>query len=151
MTTTETRPGPGDERATMEAVTRRLYSEVWNEGRYEVAAELMHPDFTYAARPDLRGPAAKLAAIRMHRATFPDVRFTVEELIVAPDRVAMRTAVTGTDTGGLAGRSPSGRVGTTWSVEFLGFRDGLIVSDWVGVDWVGVLVQTGAVADPWTR
>lgn len=150
MTTTEARSGPGDDLHTIEAVARRLYSEVWNEGRYDVAAELIHPDFSYAVRPDLRGPAAKLAAIRMHRVAFPDARFTIEELIVVPDRVAVRTSVTGTDTGGLPGRLPSGRAVATWSVEFLGFRDGLIVSDWVGADWLGILVQAGAVADPWT-
>ena len=151
MTTTHAGPGSGDDLAAIETVARRLYAEVWNEGRYEVADELIHPDFSYAARPDLRGPAAKLAAIRMHRTAFPDARFTVEELIVVPDRVAVRTRVTGTDTGGLAGRSPSGRAVASWSVEFLGFRDGLIVSDWVAADWLGIFVQTGAVADPWAR
>ena len=28
--------------------TRRLYDEVWNAGRYEIASELFHPDFEYA-------------------------------------------------------------------------------------------------------
>jgi hypothetical protein len=37
-----------------------------------------------------------------------------------------------------------------WVVEFLRFRDGLIIGDWVGADWLGVLQQLGVlqVRDP---
>lgn len=145
-------PGRSDAGSAEPAtVVRRLYDEVWNTGRYEVAAELIHPEFGYAARPDLRGPDAKLSAVRGYRAMFPDARFAVEEMVAAPGRVAVRTKLTCTDTGGLLGRAPTGRSLSAWSVEFFGFRDGLIVSDWVGVDWLGLLVQAGAVADPWAR
>jgi predicted ester cyclase len=137
--------------SVLATVVRRLYSEVWNAGRDDVAAELIHPEFAYAARPGLRGPQAKLAAVHTYRAMFPDARFSVEEMVVAPDRVAVRTTLTCTDTGGLAGRAPTGRSLSAWSVEFFGFRDGLIVSDWVGNDWLGLFVQAGAVADPWAR
>ena len=137
--------------SVLAAVVRRLDSEVWNAGRAEVAVELIHPEFAYAARPDLRGPDAKLAAVRGYRAMFPDMHFTVEDIVAGPERVAARTTLTCTDTGGLAGRPATGRSLSAWSVEFFGFRDGLIVSDWVGNDWLGLFVQAGAVADPWAR
>jgi hypothetical protein len=36
-----------------------------------------------------------------------------------------------------------------WTGDFLRFRDGLVISDWVGADWLGVFVQLGIVTDPW--
>ena len=57
--------------------------------------------------------------------------------------------MTGTDTGGLKGRPPTGRSVRAWGVEHLGIRDGRIVSDWLGVDWLGILVQLGAIPNPW--
>src|SRR5690349_20645662 len=50
-------------RARVTAVTRRLYEDVWNAGRYEVAKDLFHRDFAYPAAPGPSGPEAKLAAI----------------------------------------------------------------------------------------
>ena len=55
----------------------------------------------------------------------------------------------GTDSGGMRGRQPSGREISVWGVDMLGFRDGMIVSNWIGVDWLGLFVQIGAVDDPW--
>lgn len=132
-------------------LTRRLYDEVWNAGRYEVATQLFHPDFHYAAAPGLRGPEAKLAAIRRHRTSCPDLRIHIDDMIVQDDRVAVRWTLTGTDTGGVAGRPPTGRSIAAWGVEFLGFRDRRIISDWLGLDWLGVLIQLGVVADPWKQ
>jgi hypothetical protein len=34
-------------------------------------------------------------------------------------------------------------------VEHLALRDGKIVGDWVGVDWLGILIQLGVIPNPW--
>jgi predicted ester cyclase len=130
-------------------LARRLYDEVWNAGRYEVAEELFHPDFAYPAAPGLRGPQAKLSAIRRYRASCPDLHIRVDEMVVQGDKVAVRWTLTATDTGGFAGRPPTGRSITAWGVDILGFRDGQIISDWIGVDWLGTFVQLGVITDPW--
>ena len=142
----KTPPGAGHDAIEL---TRRLYDEVWNTGNYEVAGELFHPDFAYAAAPNLRGPEAKLQAIRRHRTSSPDLHIQVDDIVVQGDQVAARWTITGTDTGGLLGAAPTHRAFTAWGVDFLGFRDGQIVSDWVGIDWLGTLVQLGKIADPW--
>jgi predicted ester cyclase len=130
-------------------LSRRLYDEVWN-GRYEAAAELFHPDFTHAAAPGLRGPEAKLAAIRRYRTALPDLHVKIEDMVVQDDQVAVRASMSGTDTGGFAGRPPTGRVLQAWAVDFLGFRDHQIITDWTGADWLGTFVQLGVIDNPWT-
>ncbi len=143
-----------DERMAREAlvaVVVRLYDEVWNAGRYDVAAELIDPEFTYPAAPGLRGADAKLAAIRAHRASCPDLLITLDEVLAddVASTVAARWTITGTDTGGIRGRPPSGRAFRSWGCEHFTLRSGRIVANWVGIDWLGVLIQLGAVDDPW--
>jgi len=131
------------------AITQRLYDEIWNGQCYETAADLFDPEFRHDAAPGIRGGAAKVAAIRGYHAAFPDLRISIDDLVIGDDRAAARWTVTGTDTGGLKGRPPTGRSVRAWGVEHLGIRDGRVVSDWLGVDWLGILVQLGAIPNPW--
>jgi predicted ester cyclase len=131
------------------AIAQRLYDQVWNARCYETADELFDPKFQHHAAPGLRGGAAKAAAIRGYHATFPDLRISIDDLGTGNDHVAARWTVTGTDTGGLKGRPPTGRSMRGWGVEHLAIRDGRIVSDWIGVDWLGILIQLGVIPDPW--
>jgi len=138
--------GPADAHGPRRhTVARRLYEEIWNEHRYDVADELFHPAFEQVGVPGQVGAAAKIDAIRGYHAAFPDLWVVVDELVSARDSVAGRLTLSGTDTGGFRGRAPTGRPVRGWIVEFLRFRDGLIIGDWAGADWLGVLQQLGMV------
>lgn len=133
-----------------EQVIRRLYAEIWNAGRYDLADDLFDPDFHHDDATGLQGPAAKMAAIRGYRTTFPDLHVTVNDVVVQGDKAAVRWRVTGTDTGGFRGRAPTGQPVSGWGTEFFGFRGGRIITNWLGADWLGVLIQLGVVPNPWT-
>jgi predicted ester cyclase len=133
----------------IELVARRFYDEVWNRRRYEVAEELFHPEFHTPAAPGVRGGAAKVVAIRGYHATFPDLRVQVEDLVASRDKVAARLTFSGTDTGGLRGRPPTGLRTRSWHAEFFTFEEDRIIGDWVGSDWLGTFVQLGIMPDPW--
>lgn len=135
--------------ASVEAVARRLYDDLWNDERYDVAGELFHPDFHPPGQPGLAGAAAKIAAIRGYRAAFPDLRITVDQVVVGVAEVAVRWTMTGTDTGGFRGRPATGKPVRAWGVDFLEFKDGRIVNDWVGADWLGVFLQLDVVTNTW--
>jgi predicted ester cyclase len=132
-----------------EALIRRLYDDVWTGRRYEAASEIFHPDFTSPGAPGLRGPEAKLNAIRMYHATFPDLEVHVEEIVATEQTAAARYVIQGTDEGGIRGRPPTGRHVVSWGVDFFGLTERRISSNWVGADWLGTLVQLGIVDDPW--
>jgi predicted ester cyclase len=135
---------------TAETVIRRLYDEVWNQHRDDIVDELFDPEFRTPAAPGMTGGAAKLAVIRGYRDAFPDVHITVDDLIVTPDRGAARWTLTGTDSGGFHGRPPTGRTITGWGSEYFRFRGGRVLTNWIGADWLGVLIQLGVLADPWS-
>ena len=143
-------PGGGVGAVGIERVVRRFYDEVWTGRDYAVADELFDPEFSYSAAPGLKGAEAKLRAVRSYHQSFPDLQVTIEDLVISADHAAVRYTVTGTDLGGVRGRPPTGRNVSAWGVDFLGFRDQRIISDWVGADWLGLLVQLGVVSDPWS-
>jgi len=136
---------------TIETVARLLYQDLWNDRRHDIAGELFHPEFRASDQAERDGGAAKLAANRRYHTTFPDLHITIDQRIAATDQVAVRWTLSGTDTGGPGDRLSTGKAVHSWGVDFLEFRDGLIIRDWVGVDWLGALTQLGLITNPWTR
>lgn len=73
----------------------------------------------------------------------------IDDLIVAGDTVVLRFTVRGTDTGGYAGRSATGRAVQEWAVNIMRFRDDCVVSEWMGADKLGLFIQLGVLDNPW--
>lgn len=130
----------------LEARIRRFVDEVWNKAHYDVTSELYGDRYV---NPLGTGPEARNEPIRRYRASFPDVRLEIEELIVGEDVAVMRAMFLGTDTGGYAGRPPTGRAVREWVVAIMHVEDDKIVREWVGADKLGMFIQLGVVDDPW--
>lgn len=94
-------------------------------------------------------PAAKLEAIRTYHQAFPDLQVDVEEVVVGGNTVVVRSTVRGTDTGGYAGRGPTGRAAEEWVVNFMRFEGDRCVSEFIGADKLGLFIGLGVVDDPW--
>ena len=89
---------------------RRAYEEVLNQGDVSAVDELITPDFfNHAAPPGTnRGPESTRWLATMLRTAFPDLRFTIEELVAEGDIVAGRLTMSGTNEGPLVGMPPPG-------------------------------------------
>lgn len=66
--------------------------------------------------------------VRALRAAFPDLRYTVEDLVVGDDAVATRTTMRGTHRGDFFGLAPTGRTVEVAQMTFERFREGRIVA-----------------------
>jgi hypothetical protein len=114
------------------AVVRRLVEEVLNGGRLEVIDELYAPAIVPEAR----------AWIAPFRASFPDVRMGIVDLIAAGDRVVGRFACSATHLGEWLGHVPTGRrFEAVDEVSIYRFHDGRIVETWGLEDNLGRLEQ----------
>ena len=129
-----------------EAQVRRFVDQVWNHRNYDAAAELYGDSYV---NPFGTGPAARIEPIRRYHQAFPDVVLDIDELIVGADTVVMRATFRGTDTGGYAGRAPTGRAVDEWVVTIMHFEGDKVVGEWVGADKLGMFIQLGVVDDPW--
>ena len=116
------------------AVVGRLVDEVMNAGRMEAVDELYGPGLA---------PAAK-RWIAPFRASFPDVRMEVVDLIAEGDTVVGRFACSGTHLGAWRGHAPTRRrFEGVAEVYIFRFREGRIVDAWGLEDDLGRLEQLG--------
>jgi steroid delta-isomerase-like uncharacterized protein len=136
------------------ALARRVFDEVWSQGKLDLADEILTPDFV--GRPGgmgepFKGPAGAKEFIGRLREAFPDITFTVEDMIAEGDLVATRWTATGTNDGEFMGIEPTGRQATIGGMTIQRFEDGRIVEGWTQQDALGLLRQLGAVPEPARR
>ena len=82
------------------------------------------------------------------RASFPDLRTTVEHQVAEGDTVATRATLRGTHLGPFMGVAPTSKQ-LTWSLLLMDqVVDGKIVLHHANADWIGVLVKLGVVPPP---
>jgi predicted ester cyclase len=103
-----------------EAVFRRFYEVLWNEGDLAVADELLSEDFVnHELGDDVPPPHREFykQGVLQTRSAYPDWWLVIEELRSEGDRVTARWRAGGTHTGELEDVAPTGKreefVGTT--------------------------------------
>jgi steroid delta-isomerase-like uncharacterized protein len=124
------------------------FVEFINTGSEKLAEELISPDavFHVPGRPEpLRGPAGYLAVIGMMRGGFPDIQWTLEEMIAEDDKVAARFTMRGTHQGSFFGVPPTGRTIAVQAMNFYRLSGGQFIEERGQPDLLGLLQQIGAV------
>jgi len=125
----------------------RRFTDFINTANKELANELISATAVFhvpgRAEP-VRGPAGYLEIIGMMRGGFPDVQWTLEEMIVEGDMVAARFTMRGTHRGTFFGVPPTGRSIEVQAMNFYRLSDGKIVEEWGQPDLLSLLKQIGA-------
>jgi predicted ester cyclase len=128
---------------------RELLTQVFSEGNYEALGELIAPDFCeHQNGSQGTGPEAVRRTASGLRASFPDLTVEVQDAIADEDTVWVRARARGTETGGVAGRPPSGRRVEVDVIDIVRFRDGLMIEHWGVADRLGMLQQVGVMPTP---
>ena len=132
------------------AVVRRFIADVGNAGDLAVADDLVHPDYVV---PGIgQGPAAVKRNVMTMRATFPDLEWTIEQMIAENDWVAVRLMMRGTHDGHLFEIAPTGTRVTMKEQAFWRVEDGRLRELWAVGDALGLRIQLGAIpAAAWHR
>ena len=78
-------------------------------------------------------------------AAFPDVQYTVDDLIAEDDKVVVRWTARGTHHGEFAGISPTGQQVVFSGTDILCVVDGKVVEVWQHADMLGLLHQLGVM------
>jgi hypothetical protein len=132
------------------AASRELLEQSFNEGRFELADQLIAP---HAVNHDpaepaelraLRGPEVIKRTVSLYRTAFPDVRITVDDVVAAGDKVVLRWHSQGTHRGELAGLAPTGAHGSVTGISIDQWKDGKVVETWSEWDNLGLARQLGA-------
>ena len=132
------------------AVVRRIYDELWNERRLEVADEVIaeggvNYDTGLIAHPF--GPEGMKGTVRMVSCGFPDNVHRVEEMIAEGDTMVARVTLTGTHEGGFMSIPPTGRKIEVTEIHIYRLEGGEAVEHRVGRDDLGAMRQLRVIAD----
>jgi predicted ester cyclase len=127
--------------------TARLFYTFWNTGDVRYARASVSADFKDNTLPPGRPqglpglqPAAKnlLAAV-------PDLKCTLEDVVLANDKVVARLLFTGHNTGPLGTHPASGKAIHFLAIDILHIRNGKIYEDWHLEDNLTFRQQIGLV------
>lgn len=133
-------------------LVERYINEVWNKGNIDAVDQLIASGFLDhdpATPPNLPPGAAGLKQhVAAMRAAFPDVYFTIEDMIVAGDKVVTRWTVRGTHRGALMGIPPTNKQVAVTGIWIDRIANGRIVEEWANWDTIGLLRQLGAPPRP---
>jgi steroid delta-isomerase-like uncharacterized protein len=132
------------------ATVRRIYDELWNERKLEVAEEVIaHGGVNYDTGlvPMPFGPEEMKGTVKMITAAFPDNHHAVEEVIAEGDTVVLRCTLTGTHLREFMGIPPTSRRIEVNEIHIYRLEDGRAVEHRVGRDDLGAMRQLGVIAD----
>lgn len=131
--------------AENKALARRFFEEVWNNRRESAIDEFIaegaagnDPDFG-AGREGFR------EQWRKWQAAFPDLHFTIEDVIAEDDKVLTRWTLTGTHLGEFMGVPATGRAVRVSGMSLDIIANGQIASGFDGWDALGLRQQIGAL------
>jgi len=132
------------------AYVRSLTEEVWNRGNFAVVDEFVAPDYAGHSPTvgETRGREGYRGFYQALRGSFPDIEFTIEDLIAEGDRVVSRWRARGTHLGEYRGLPPTGKSGVIGGTSVFRISDGRVVECWTNADDLGLLQLTGAITAP---
>jgi steroid delta-isomerase-like uncharacterized protein len=131
----------------LKALERRFFDEMLNRGNLSAGDDLFAEDSVdYAGFPG-QAPGRegfKQAVVMMHTA-FPDIHYTIEDMVAEGDRIATRWTLRGTHKGEFFGIPATGTQVSVEGIHILRFADGQIVECWEFWDQLSMLRQIGAM------
>jgi len=121
----------------------RIVEVLFNEGRVDELGRLADP--AVLGRPmGGRAPHEALAVVSSLRRSFPDLTFTIDDLIAEDDRVAASWTMAGTHLGPFLTVAPTGRPVRVRGITVFVIRRRRWVAAWGSWDMPHVLAQIGA-------
>ena len=129
-------------------LANRFYSDVINKGDLVAMNDTVSEDFTDHFAPPNSKPGLDgfKDFLGMVSAAFPDIRITVEDLIVGNNKVVARLTIEGTHTGNLMGNIPPTHKHATWTgIDILQITNGKITDRWSQRDLLSLIKQLGVI------
>ena len=129
-------------------VIHRYIYDFWNQGKPELAEELISPAYTRTdpATPWVTGDREGIKQLMMaFRSSFPDLHFEAQEVIPAENTVVVRWAATGTHKGELLGIAPTGKPVNIMGTSIYRLSGGQMVDEYTIWDSMGMMQQLGVI------
>jgi len=134
--------------AANKAIVQRLYEEVWNERKLEVIKEIISASHALQS-PNISGssigPEAYKRNVLLFLAGYPDLHWTIEDLIAEKDKVVACWTISGTHKGDYMGIPASNKRVSVDGITVHLIADGKIMDSTSNWDALGMMQQLGVV------
>ena len=124
------------------------FVEFINTASERLSIELVSPDAEFyvpVQTEPLRGPAGYMQILKMMRGGFPDIQWTLVEMIGEDNTIAARFVMRGTHQGTFYGIPATGKQIEVQAMSFYRFSDGKIIGEQGQPDLLNLLKQIGAL------
>jgi hypothetical protein len=131
------------------ALVRRAVEEIWNRGDLDLGDALFAPTYVNheGVIADLvRGPEAIKLSVALYRTAFPALHITIEDLVAAGDRVALRWS-TRVQAPPEETSSDDDALGTVTGMTLCRLAGGQIVETWTCMNPPGARRQIGPTVE----
>jgi steroid delta-isomerase-like uncharacterized protein len=123
------------------------FLESWNRGDVAGMGRLWAPDMVHHTRTGTYGPSQVFSLIAGFMQAFPDLNFTIDDIVAEGDLVATRMTARATQRQPFMGVQPTGREIKCTVMGLVRIVDGRIVEHWNVMDELYLLQQLGLVPD----
>jgi steroid delta-isomerase-like uncharacterized protein len=129
------------------AVVRRFVEEVFTQGNLAAVDRFLAAEYRDANALPGQEPGREGAkrAFSLYQEVFPDLRYTIEEMIAEGDTVVTRVTFRGTHRGAFLGIPPTNRQVSIPAVHITRLVEGTIREHWSLMDDLGLMQQLGVV------
>lgn len=128
---------------------RRLFDRAWTDGNLAVVDDIVAEEFVFSRQgvSGDGGPDQYRELVTATREVFPDMAYTIEDVVVGESgqKVVLRWTMTGTHEGEYRGIEPTHESVEMEGVEINRFDDGALVETWTYPNWVGFLEERGVL------
>ena len=126
------------------ALVRRFIDFINNDNLAPID-DFFATTYTYhnSSAPDVKDLAGVKAFNAMAYGAFPDIRFTIEDMVAEADKVVYRASACGTHKSEFMGIPPTGKQVTFTSIVISRIANGKFQEDWESLDGLYVLQQLG--------
>ena len=129
------------------SIVRRWVEEGWNKRNLALIDQLYAPNFyQHETGPETVNSSEALKVfVSGYLSAFPDLQFTIEDLVAEGDKVVWRFKASGHQNGPLMGMPASGKVvGVTGTITFR-LENSRMAEAWLNLDVLGLLQQVGII------
>jgi steroid delta-isomerase-like uncharacterized protein len=124
-------------------LVKEVFEEVWNKGNLPLVDNYFGADFIdYNQQPGMPdGREGYKAGVNMIRSAFPDIKFSLDQVLSEDSRIALRVTGRGTHNGAFLGLAPTGKKVALESMIFFHIKNGKIAARWGISDLLSVMQQ----------
>ena len=126
------------------SIVARIYEEVFNTGTLDQVDTLIsaeYIDHNPIGQSSESGIEGFKQTVRGLRFAFPDLQFTIEEILATGDKVVIRTTMQGTHKNSFLGVDPTNKQVTVTGIDIFRIADGVVVERWGTLDGLSLMEQ----------